>query len=154
MPQARQDLLASLYPVAKVLRRIEDDAAAEHGVTMWQYAILSVVRASPGLNQRQVAAAMQYSANRLIADVDELERAGLLTRSPGADRRANVLLVTKAGAALQRRVQAEIHKREDELLAQLAPTQQRSFAKALERLAQHARATQPPPRRRSTEGLA
>jgi DNA-binding MarR family transcriptional regulator len=136
---SRPDLLASLFPVTKALRRIEDQAAAAADLTMWQYAILSVVKDAPGLNQRVIARQLNYSANRIIADLDHLEARGLVVRQPGADRRANVITLTRSGAALQRRVQRAIHAREDELLAGLSVTQQRQLHSVVQALARGVR---------------
>jgi DNA-binding MarR family transcriptional regulator len=136
---SRPDLLASLFPVTKALRRIEDEAAAAADLTMWQYAILSVVKDAPGLNQRVIARQLNYSANRIIADLDHLEARGLVVRQPGADRRANVITLTRSGAALQRRVQRAIHAREDELLAGLSATQQRQLHSVVQALARGVR---------------
>jgi DNA-binding MarR family transcriptional regulator len=136
---SRPDLLASLFPVTKALRRIEDQAAAAADLTMWQYAILSVVKDAPGLNQRVIARQLNYSANRIIADLDHLEARGLVVRQPGADRRANVITLTRSGAALQRRVQRAIHAREDELLAGLSATQQRQLHSVVQALARGVR---------------
>jgi DNA-binding MarR family transcriptional regulator len=133
----RQDLLAMLHPVTRALRRIEDDAAAQHGLTMWQYAILSVVAASPDLNQGEVAGILHYSPNRIIADLDELQYRGFIERAAGADRRANMLKITRAGSAVQRRVQKRVHAREDELLAMLTPTQRRQLDTILDQLRSH-----------------
>lgn len=127
MPTERRDLLASLLPVTRALRRIEDAAAAAHGVTMWQYAVLAVVCSRPRLNQGEVATLMDYSKNRIIADLDQLQARGLLVRQPGADRRANVLRATDSGADLMRRVQADIHRAEDALLAGLSATARSDF---------------------------
>ena len=124
---ARRDLLAGLYPVTRALRRIEDDAAAAEDLTMWQYAILSVVGEVPGLNQGEIAQRLQYSANRIIADLDRLESRGLVVRRLGEDRRSNVIASTRSGAAVQRRVQRAIHAAEDRLLAGLSVTQQRQL---------------------------
>jgi DNA-binding MarR family transcriptional regulator len=136
---SRPDLLASLFPVTKALRRIEDEAAAAADLTMWQYAILSVVKDAPRLNQRVIARQLNYSANRIIADLDHLEARGLVVRQPGADRRANVITLTRSGAALQRRVQRAIHAREDELLAGLSATQQRQLHSVVQALARDVR---------------
>jgi DNA-binding MarR family transcriptional regulator len=136
---SRPDLLASLFPVTKALRRIEDEAAAAADLTMWQYAILSVVKDAPRLNQRVIARQLNYSANRIIADLDHLEARGLVVRQPGADRRANVITLTRSGAALQRRVQRAIHAREDELLAGLSVTQQRQLHSVVQALARGVR---------------
>lgn len=118
----RRDLLADVLPIAKALRRIEDRAAGARGLTMWQYAVLSVADALPGSNQAQVAAALDYSRNRLIADVDRLADAGLIERVPGADRRNNLLRVTERGRVELAAVRAAIHAGEDELLDGLSAT--------------------------------
>jgi DNA-binding MarR family transcriptional regulator len=136
MAAGRRDLLASLGPVAKALRRLEDAAAATEDLSMWQYAVLSVVADQPGLNQGQVAKALQYSQNRIVSDLDVMEARQLLTRRPGADRRANTLEITPQGRVVQRRVQDRIHAAEDTLLAGLTSAQQRQLRAAAEHLAE------------------
>ena len=131
MDEQRQDLLGLLMPLGRALRRVEEAAAAEHGLSMWQYAILSVAERHPGLNQAEVADFLGYSKNRIIGDLDHLEGTGLLRRSRGADRRANVLSVTEAGRAIRSAVQRKIHRHEDELLAPLSSTTRRAFVAAL-----------------------
>jgi DNA-binding MarR family transcriptional regulator len=134
MARPRQDLLALMHPVAKALRHIEDVAAAQHGLNMWQYAILSVVIETPGLNQAEVAKRLQYSVNRIIGDLDVLEDGGLLTRRTGDDRRVNLLEATTPGITLRNLVRADIHRREDKLLAGLTPTQRTNLYSALQHL--------------------
>ena len=119
----RRDLLGQLLGFTKALRRTEDDAAAAHGVTMWQYAVLTVADSRPGVNQAEAAELLGYSRNRIIADLDSLEERGLLVRERGAARRANTLRTTTRGAELMRTVQADIHRGEDELLAPLTATE-------------------------------
>ena len=106
---------------------------------MWQYAILSEVDGRPGRNQAEVADALGYSKNRIVGDLDLLEHAGLLTRQPGADRRANVLTVTGPGRRVMNAVQREIRRHEDELLAPLSATARRMFTAALRDLGRHVR---------------
>ncbi len=127
-------------PVSRELRRVEEAAAARHDRSMWQYAILSVVDRRPGLNQAEVANALGYSKNRIVGDLDDLERAGLLTRHPGSDRRANVLAVTAAGRRVMTAIQLEIHRREDELLAPLPAATRRTLVTALRTLNEQVRA--------------
>jgi DNA-binding MarR family transcriptional regulator len=127
----RVDLLALLMPISRYLRRAEESAAARHGLTMWQYAILSVVDRRAGLNQSEVAARLAYSKNRIVADLDRLEQEDLLVRRPGADRRANTLAVTPAGGRAMRAIRAEIHRHEDDLLAGLSAATRRTFVAAL-----------------------
>lgn len=134
MPAERRDLLASLLPIAKALRRIEDAAAARCGITMWQFAILSMVTAVPGMNQGEVAARLGYSKNRIIADLDELAERELLIRVTGVDRRANMLHCTDSGVETMREIRAEIHRREDVLLSGLSPTARREFQRIVRQL--------------------
>jgi len=131
----RRDLLASLAPLTRALRRIEDDAAAGVGLTMWQYAILAAVDEAPDLNQGAVAQQLGYSPNRIIGDLDHLERRRLLSRRPAPDRRANLLEVTAAGTEVMQQVRREIHRREDELLAVLSPEQRRTLDAAVHSVA-------------------
>jgi DNA-binding MarR family transcriptional regulator len=126
----RIDLLAALAPLTRALRRIEDDAAAAAGITMWQYAILAVVTQDPALNQGEVATRLGYSKNRIIADLDLLEERDLLIRTPGPDRRANILRATPAGRRLMQRVQTAIRRAEDQLLRALPDEQRRALASA------------------------
>jgi len=132
----RIDLLAALAPLTRALRRVEDDAAAAAGITMWQYAILSVVAEVPGLNQGEVATRLGYSKNRIVADLDLLEERELLTRTPGADRRANVLRVTPAGRRLRRHVRTAIRRGEDQLLRDLPDEQRCALASATRTIGQ------------------
>lgn len=123
----RRDLLGQLLAFTKELRRNEDQAAAAHGVSMWQYAVLSVAAAHAGLNQAEAAAVLGYSRNRIIADIDTLQEMGLLTRERAADRRANTLLITDAGLRVMRKVKADIHRGEDEILAGLTQAERDEF---------------------------
>jgi DNA-binding MarR family transcriptional regulator len=127
----RIDLLAALGPFTRALRRVEDDAAAAAGVTMWQYAILAVVTEDPNLNQGEVASRLGYSKNRIVADLDMLEQRKLLTRTPGPDRRVNLLHATAAGRRLMHQVRRAIRRGEDRLLAALPDDQRRALASAM-----------------------
>jgi DNA-binding MarR family transcriptional regulator len=126
----RIDLLAALAPLTRALRKVEDEAAAAAGITMWQYAILSVVVAAPDLNQGEVADRLGYSRNRIIADLDLLEQRELLSRTPGPDRRANLLRATTAGRRLMQQVRAAVRRGEDELLRTLPADQREVLASA------------------------
>ncbi|QYG91222.1 MarR family transcriptional regulator [Iamia sp. SCSIO 61187] len=139
MPDDRVDLLASVLPLAKALRRIEDAAAGAHGLTMWQYAVLLVVAAQPSGSQAELAARLDYSRNRLVADLDVLEARGLLVRRPGADRRTNELAATDDGVATMRAIQAAIHAGEDDLLSVLADDDRAELDRLLRLAGQAAR---------------
>ena len=132
----RIDLLAALAPLTRALRKVEDDAAAAAGITMWQYAILAVVVDAPGLNQGEVATRLGYSKNRIVADLDLLEQRKLLTRTPGPDRRANLLRATAAGRRLMQQIRAGIRRGEDDLLRNLPAEQRAALSSATRTITQ------------------
>ncbi|NMN99675.1 MarR family transcriptional regulator [Gordonia sp. TBRC 11910] len=122
MPE-QPDLLATLAPLAGALRDAEDAAAAEAGLTMWQYAILITAR-STRYNQLELATALRYNKNRIVGDLDRLVELGLVAREPDPrDRRANVIVVTDDGAALAVSTQRRVRAAEDALLADLTAAQ-------------------------------
>ena len=131
----RRDLLGQLLPFTKELRRNEDRAATAHGVSMWQYAVLSVAEAHDPVNQAEAAALLGYSRNRIIADIDTLEGRGLLVRERAADRRANTLHVTPAGVTLMRAIKTDIQRGEDELLAGLTAAERNELDRSVGRVA-------------------
>ncbi|GAA4397042.1 MarR family winged helix-turn-helix transcriptional regulator [Tsukamurella soli] len=116
----RPDLLALVAPLARALRRIEDECADAEELTMWQYAILSAAEQIAAPSQRAIAERLSYSVNRIVGDIDLLADRGLVIRERGADRRAYSLVVTPDGARVTATIRAAIHRREDELLAHLA----------------------------------
>lgn len=71
------------------------------GLTPAQFSALVVIQENPGRRQSDVAAALGVQRPNFVALMDELERRGLAERlRSGADRRANALKLTPAGAAL------------------------------------------------------
>ena len=127
----RTDLAASMAPVTKALAQMEEAIARTRGLTMWRYAVLVAIRDARGSNQGQVAARIGYDKNRIVADLDALEEAGLVNRTPGEDRRANRLTVTPAGAQLADELQAAVHAGEDRLLEALPAADRRTLARAV-----------------------
>ena len=123
----RRDLLGVLFPLTRELRRIEDAAAEADQLTMWQYAMLSVVEDAP-VNQTTLANRLQYSKNRLVHDIDHLEQLGFVTREAlRADRRSNVITITRRGRDARRRIQRRIHAGEDELLRHVPAASRQHF---------------------------
>lgn len=79
---------------------------------------------------------MGYDKTRLIALLDELEAEGLITREPDrADRRARIVRLTARGRERHGAARAAIRAIEDQLLADISATQQRTLRAALARLA-------------------
>ncbi len=74
------------------------------GVTGGQVSLLVQVQRRPGIGLRELAELERMSAPGMSKAVDRLERAGLVARSPGKDRRSIGLTVTDEGASVLRSV--------------------------------------------------
>ena len=100
----------ALIRCAALFHRAVDQALAEHGdLTRVQFAILSYLSTNPeGLRMFELADRMVHSRNGLTYQIKQLEKTGLVTRSPGTNNeRAVVAKITEEG-----------HRIHDSLLAQ------------------------------------
>ncbi|NUR69969.1 MAG: MarR family transcriptional regulator [Hamadaea sp.] len=120
---------------------METDVARVHGLSHWGYIILITVRDSPGMNQLELAKAIGHDKNRIARDLDALEGAGLLGRTADPnDRRANRLHLTTDGLHRALAAQAELHQREDQMMADLTTEHRAAFTQTLRTLAARTRA--------------
>jgi DNA-binding MarR family transcriptional regulator len=114
---AREDLGAQFARITRRLIALEQPLLDEHGLTMWEYAVLLRLRAAPAQTQLELAQAVNYDKTRLIALLDGLEQRGLVAREPGAgDRRARTVKLTRTGRTTVTATQRDIHQMEDRLL--------------------------------------
>jgi DNA-binding MarR family transcriptional regulator len=85
---------------ALLVRMLDTDLRAEHGLTLLTYDALVQLSEAPSqqLYMKDLAAALVYSASGLTRIVDGLERAGYARRKPDPDnRRATLVTLTSAG---------------------------------------------------------
>jgi DNA-binding MarR family transcriptional regulator len=114
---AREDLGAQFARITRRLIALEQPLLDEHGLTMWEYAVLLRLRAAPAQTQLELAQAVNYDKTRLIALLDGLEQRGLVAREPAAgDRRARTVKLTRTGRTTVTATQRDIHQMEDRLL--------------------------------------
>jgi MarR family transcriptional regulator, lower aerobic nicotinate degradation pathway regulator len=74
----------------------------------------------------------------MVATVNELAAAGLVERAPDpADRRRNVVSLTEAGRRQLDRLQEQLARTQDELLAPLSAADRRRLVELLSRLLAH-----------------
>jgi DNA-binding MarR family transcriptional regulator len=111
-------------------------ALAEQGLHPREFATLSIVDASPGLTQHQLAAAAEIDASTLVATLDALEQRGLAERRIlPQDRRKRAIHLTPEGEtalARGRALAAEVGK---ELFGALDAEERRRFETLLRKLA-------------------
>jgi DNA-binding MarR family transcriptional regulator len=123
---------------ARITRRLielEKPILSSHDLTMWGYVALTRLAAEPPSTQQALAAAIGHEKTRLIRVLDDLERAGLITREPDpADRRVRLVRITDTGRARHAAVVADIRAMEDELLAALPSRERDGLIAALARL--------------------
>ncbi|WP_284743790.1 MarR family winged helix-turn-helix transcriptional regulator [Amycolatopsis sp. RTGN1] len=131
-----EDLGALCAGAARVLAEAERPVLEEHGLSMWQYVVLSAL--SPGAAPSQLVLAQQihYDKTRLIALLDRLVAEGLVSRSPDpSDRRARVVRLTAEGVRRHGAVRDAIRAVEEELLAGMSVEERRVLRAGLAHLA-------------------
>ncbi len=131
-PDDRRDLAAMLYPLVRALIEVEMPVLAAHEVSMWGYSVLAALDRTPIRTQAALAEAIGADKTRIIGTLDELQEAGLISRTPDPDdRRARLLAITDDGRRVRRSVTADIRACEERVLATLPAADRRGFLRAL-----------------------
>ncbi|MDQ7803581.1 MarR family transcriptional regulator [Amycolatopsis sp. A133] len=130
------DLGALCAGAGRNLAEAERPVLERHGLSMWQYVVLSALAPGAAPSQLVLAQQIRYDKTRLIALLDGLEAAGLVAREPGpADRRARVVRLTQEGIRRHAAVRDAIREVEERKLAGLPPETRRLLRSALAHLA-------------------
>jgi MarR family transcriptional regulator, organic hydroperoxide resistance regulator len=136
VPDDRPDLGALAHQLTRRIVAAEEPVLDEHGLTMWEYVVLTALATGPAPTQAQLAASTGRDQTRLIPILDELGTRGLLERSPDpGDRRRRVVALTGAGRSLLAQVRSAIRALEDRLLEPVPPDDRDAFVRTLQRLA-------------------
>lgn len=131
----RLDLAAMVTRLTRRLIDAEKPLLQAHGLTMWEYVVLSHLAREPVGTQLALAQGIGYDKTRLIALLDRLEAEGLITRTPDpADRRGRNVALTPAGQRKRAAAQRDIRRMEDDVLAGLTAAQRQTLLAALRRL--------------------
>jgi DNA-binding MarR family transcriptional regulator len=134
-PGNRRDLAATLQPLLRALIAAELPVLARHGISMWGYVVLSALDGSSTRTQAALANTIGADKTRIIATLDELQRAGLIDREPDpADRRSRLLSITAAGHQVRVAAQTEIQANENRVLATLPASDRQTFLRAAQAL--------------------
>ncbi|MGW3992511.1 MarR family winged helix-turn-helix transcriptional regulator [Amycolatopsis sp. NPDC004772] len=130
------DLGALCAAAGRNLAEAERPVLDGHGLSMWQYVVLTALAAGSAPSQLVLAQQIRYDKTRLIALLDALESEGLVIREPDpADRRARVVRLTREGGARHAAVRAAIREVEDRKLAGLPSEVRQVLRSALAHLA-------------------
>jgi DNA-binding MarR family transcriptional regulator len=116
--------------------RLWKDRLARLGVDPRHVVLLRHVAAAEGQSQQALGKAMQIPASRMVALVDQLERAGLLQRRPSpTDRRAHALVLTHEGRRMLDRLMQVSAEHEEQLCAGLTQAERQRLITLLRRVA-------------------
>ncbi|MES2360880.1 MAG: MarR family transcriptional regulator [Pseudomonadota bacterium] len=127
-----------------------EDECRNVGLTPAQFGVLTVLRASPGLDQSSLARALGFDKVTVLRVLRGLETRGLVQRSPAPESRRNLAVVLSPdGEKLLRQAQKPAEQAYERLMSPLLPEQQMQLVALLQQLTEgleeHARASFVPP---------
>jgi DNA-binding MarR family transcriptional regulator len=122
-------------------RRLVSDAHAEVGAGSYHYRILAALQEFGGSSQADLARRGNLDRSDVVAAINELAEQGFVERIPDpADRRRNVVRLTRAGTRHLRRLDRVLDKVQDDLLEPLSIEERQAVTRLLTRLLAHHRA--------------
>jgi DNA-binding MarR family transcriptional regulator len=107
-------------------------AEAGSDLTPVQYAALTVLRDSPGVDQVTLAGLIAYDRVTISGVISRLEKRGYVVRTiSGTDRRARSLCLTDIGAKLLDRLETAVMRAQVRMLEGLSPGERAIFLELL-----------------------
>jgi DNA-binding MarR family transcriptional regulator len=121
-----------LHQIAVAIFLQETEA---HGLTPVQYAALSKVGMTPGVDQRTLARSIGLDTSTIAGVIDRLEARGLMQRKASPeDRRVRLLSLSKAGLDMLAAVEPDMLKAQQRILEPLPVTERDKFMRMLRKL--------------------
>lgn len=112
-----------------------EDECRSVGLTPAQFGVLSVLRATPGLDQSTLARALGFDKVTVLRVLRGLETRGLIERAPApASRRNLAVSLSAAGLDLLKQAQQPADRAYDRLMAPLNKAQQGQLLELLQLL--------------------
>jgi DNA-binding MarR family transcriptional regulator len=116
--------------------RLFAERIAALGLTPAHAGIFRILSATPGMTQKELAAALGTLPNRIVGLVDELQDKGLIERKVQAqDRRRHALEITEAGRKMNEALGVTARSHEAALLEALSEDERAQLASLLQRVA-------------------
>lgn len=160
MPEKKDSDLSRLYARPGFLLRrahqisaaVFEDECRAVGLTPAQFGVMTILRATPGLDQSSLARALGFDKVTVLRVLRGLESRGLVERSQAPASRRNLsIALSPAGRSLLEQAQVPAEKAYRRLLAPLDAGQQAQLVELLQLLTSgledHARAAFVPPAR-------
>ena len=121
--------------VARRAQRLVNDELAAEGARRQHFVVLTSLAEQGPASQADLGRRLWIDRSDLHAILNELEAAGRVARiRDEADRRRNVVALTRAGRAALARLDRRIDAAQDALLAPLSARERRELRRLLERV--------------------
>ena len=104
---------------------------AGYDLTPVQYAALTTVAATPGIDQATLAGLIAYDRTTITGVVDRLVQKDLVVRQPSRDRRAHALQITDEGRATLEGIEPAVEAAQRIMLAGLSSSEAATFMRLL-----------------------
>ncbi|MBW1596625.1 MarR family winged helix-turn-helix transcriptional regulator [Streptomyces sp. JJ38] len=118
--------------------RLVNEALARADARKWHYAVLATLGEFGAVSQAELSSRTGIYRSDMVAVVNELAERRLLERSPDpADRRRNVITITRQGRARLRRLDELLTAAEDAVFAPLTAPEREQLTRLLTRLVDH-----------------
>ncbi len=131
-PSADSEITWLLHRAAQRLRGATGEQAEKHGIQLRDYIVLSALDKTPNLTQAELGKALGLDRTTLMAQLDRLERMGLVVRrSDPRDRRIRIPEITEAGNRLRAKVADACEGAEAAALCSFSPEHVRIFRQML-----------------------
>ncbi|NUT53767.1 MAG: winged helix-turn-helix transcriptional regulator [Saccharothrix sp.] len=130
--EERQDLAALLHRLTKALVAAELPLLARHGLDMWSYVVLTELARGAAPTQLALSRAVGVDKTKMVAIIDGMETAGLVSRRPDPDdRRARIIEPTPQGHDRLHAARDAVRRMEDDFLSALPPDRRTAMLTAL-----------------------
>jgi MarR family transcriptional regulator for hemolysin len=135
-----EPLAGQINIAARATRALLDAVLAQAGTTFSSWTVLAALNARGAAIQRDLAKSLNMIGPSVVERIDQLESAGLVTRSavPG-DRRASLVDLTGEGRALVARLHDVMRSTEVALTDGLDPVEVLATRRVLVQIAERAR---------------
>ncbi|MFI6080415.1 MarR family winged helix-turn-helix transcriptional regulator [Streptomyces sp. NPDC051217] len=118
--------------------RLVNEELARAGARKWHYAVLVTLEEFGPASQSELSRRTGIYRSDMVAVINELADRGLVERSPNpADRRQNIIAVTKPGHRHMLKLDRLLAEVENEVLAPLTPSEREQLARLLAALVDH-----------------
>ncbi|MFI6283505.1 MarR family winged helix-turn-helix transcriptional regulator [Streptomyces sp. NPDC051018] len=118
--------------------RLVNDELARAGARKWHFAVLATLEEFGPLSQAELSSRTGIYRSDMVGVIKDLADGGLVERSPNpADRRQNVVTLTRQGNRHLLKLDKLLTDVENEVLAPLTPAEREELARLLAVLVDH-----------------